>query len=149
MGHLTLTEAEAQRPSWSDPRAPKAADLRDRDNDPGVVRAEAHRLVRSLDDYPRTIPVARRLDDLIARGIVNDLAVVLVLAAWYDVEVPAKLAAVGRVDPWIGAPSVHDRALAVLADLPQAASDVCSGCGIPISEHPQTDACAIASAIAR
>jgi hypothetical protein len=54
-----------------------------------------------MADYPRAISDARRLDDLIARGIVDDLAVVLVLGAWYDVEVPRELAYLGRVDPWL------------------------------------------------
>lgn len=95
---MKLSEAEAMRPSWADPREPRFADLRDRDLSPDQARAEAMRRRASMDDYPASIPYARRLDDLIARGIVDDLNVAVVLADTYGVELTRQQLAVARVE---------------------------------------------------
>ena len=95
---MKLSEAEAMRPSWADPREPQFAQLRDAELSPDQVRREAVQLIASMADYPASIPAARRLDDLIARGIVNDRQVAIVLAYAYDVELTADQRATGRVD---------------------------------------------------
>ena len=94
----TLTQAEALRPSWSDPREPRFAQLRDFELTPDQVRREAIHLIPSMADYPREISQARRLDDLIARSIVNDQQVAIVVALAYGIELSPDQRALGRVD---------------------------------------------------
>jgi hypothetical protein len=93
----SLTDAERERPSWSDPREPRFAQLRDLERDPEAIRREAARLAPSMADYPASIDNARRLDDLIARGIVNDSQVVVVLADEYGVALDRDQLATARV----------------------------------------------------
>lgn len=94
----SLTDAERERPSWSDPREPRFAQLRDFDLDTWSIRKLAEQGAESMRDYPAHIDSARRLDDLIARGIVTDRQVAIVLADEFDVALDRNQLATARVE---------------------------------------------------
>ena len=89
MNHPTpaaLVAAEAQRPSWADQREPHYADLHQEPLPEYVVAAELAARVVSLADYPQEISMARRIDDLIARGIISHRVVADALLAAHSLN---------------------------------------------------------------
>ena len=81
-----LVAAAAQRPSWSDPREPHYADLNPASLPQYLVAAEVAARAVSLADYPPEISMARRIDDLIARGIISHRVVADALLAAYGLS---------------------------------------------------------------